>query len=759
MCKAQNPRMDMDDEQGVLMRLIRSSFGGVKTFGLLTSAGLLTSVSVLMGGVTMDNQIADRAQADSPLSSTSPIKADLDGDNIFDDLQARLGAADQSEQIPVIVTLKESFTTPTLERLVRAVGQLQLIRSFSIINGFATRATAQQIKLLSQIPVVEHVEEDSVVRASNASAQSSFGVTKARSDLVGLDGNADGDALTYSKDDLVAAVIDTGIDPGHLDLDDGKIIAFKDYVGGETRAYDDNGHGSHVAATIAGDGEGSPDAANKGVAPGAALVGLKVLNSAGNGSMSNVTAAIDWVVANKATYGIEAINLSLGTSGCSSGTDATSQAVNNAHAAGMVVSVAAGNAGPGTCTIGSPGAAQNAITVGAMTDLGVGGFSLAGFSSRGPTADGRIKPDVVGPGVSIISADAGTTNGYLLYSGTSMAAPFVAGTALLMLDTSPGLSPQQIKDVITSTAVDWGRGGKNATAGSTGPDIDYGAGRLDSYAALASVQTMLTSPPTIPAHRRFEGNLSGAGAKYDVALNVASPSFPLAATLIEPSITGSSASSPDFDLILFAPNGSQVASTNTSKRQESISINSPTTGTYLLRVNSYNGSGPWFVDISGDLAESPLSPPPVVVQPSATKVLTGSLQGGNAASLASDDDVYLSVRSNTSTTRTTSWQASMVGIPRNTTNLDITYKGKNSRNCTQKIHAWRWSDSTWVQLDSRTVGTTEVLISDLTPTGNLANFISGTGATGEVRIRVRCTTRSGTFVAGGELFQLAYTQP
>ncbi len=737
-----------------VMRRTQNSFGGVKAFGLLTS------VSVLIGGVTMDNQITDRAQADSSLSSTSPIKADLDGDNIFDDLQARLGATNQSEQIPVIVMLKESFTTPTLERLIRVVGQLQLIRSFSIINGFATTATAQQIKLLSQIPVVEHVEEDSVVRASNASAQSSFGVTKARSDLAGLDGDADGDALTYSKGDLVAAVIDTGIDPGHLDLDDGKIIAFKDYVGGKTLAYDDNGHGSHVAATIAGDGEGSPDAANKGVAPGAGLVGIKVLDSAGSGSMSNVTAAIDWVVANKDTYGIEAINLSLGTSGCSNGTDATSQAVNNAHAAGIVVLVAAGNAGPGTCTIGSPGAAQNAITVGAMADLDVGGFSLAGFSSRGPTADGRIKPDIIGPGVSITSADAGTTNGYLLYSGTSMATPFVAGTALLMLDTSPGLSPQQIKDAITTTAVDWGRGGKNTTAGSTGPDIDYGAGRLDSYAALASIQSMLTvtSPPTVPAHQRFEGSLSGTGAKYDVALNVASPSFPLAATLIEPSVTGASASSPDFDLILFAPNGSQVAIAETSKRQENISIK-PTTGTYLLRVISYNGSGPWFVDVSGDLTASPPPPPPVVVQPSATKVLTGTLQGGNTASLASDDNVYFAVNSNTNLTRTTAWQASMVGVPRNATNLDITYKGKNSRNCTQKIHAWRWSDSTWVQLDSRTVGTTEVLISDLTPTGNLANFISGTGATGEVLTRVRCTTASGTFVAGGDLLQLAYTKP
>ena len=105
----------------------------------------------------------------------------------------------------------------------------------------------------------------------------------------------------------------------------------------------------------------------------------------------------------------------------------TSQAIQRAVNAGIVVAVAAGNAGPGTCTVGTPGAAPAALTVGAMTDLGPGGFYLASFSSRGPTADGRIKPDVVAPGVSVTSAAANTTSGYSIYSGTSMATPFVAG--------------------------------------------------------------------------------------------------------------------------------------------------------------------------------------------------------------------------------------------------------------------------------------------------------------------------------------------
>src|SRR3990172_4928472 len=117
-----------------------------------------------------------------------------------------------------------------------------------------------------------------------------------------------------------------------------------------------------------------------------------------------VISGVNWVVQNKALYGIEVMNLSLGSAGCSNGSDSLSLAINSAVSNGIVAAVAAGNSGPKTCTIGSPGAAQNAITVGAMADVGELGFSIASFSSRGPTADNRIKPDVVAPGVSITAA-------------------------------------------------------------------------------------------------------------------------------------------------------------------------------------------------------------------------------------------------------------------------------------------------------------------------------------------------------------------
>lgn len=107
---------------------------------------------------------------------------------------------------------------------------------------------------------------------------------------------------------MVVAVIDTGIDPAHVDLDGGKVIAWNDWVNGRTTPYDDHGHGTHVAGIIAGTGEGNP--AYMGVAPGAALVGLKVLNSSGSGALSNVAAAVDWAVTNKDTYNIRVISMS-----------------------------------------------------------------------------------------------------------------------------------------------------------------------------------------------------------------------------------------------------------------------------------------------------------------------------------------------------------------------------------------------------------------------------------------------------------------
>jgi serine protease AprX len=553
-------------------------------------AALLLAASPVFGGAQ---------ERPAPAVDSQEFDGDLDGDGIFEELESRLGTLTESERVNVLVKLALPATDARVDALERAVGAFPVSRRFTLVQAFAASLTRGQINALARFPGVAHVEANSDVHISNDTAQASFGVTSARSEMSVLDGG-DGVAA-YSKDDLVAAVIDTGIDSAHLDLDEGKMLHFVDCVDAtcaDAAAFDDHGHGTHVAATIAGDGDARADRLYKGVAPEGALVGIKVLAGNGSGTDAGVIAGVQWAVANKDVYGIEALNLSLGGSGCSDGTDLVSAAVNEASDAGLVVAVAAGNEGPGTCTVSSPAAAAKAITVGAMRDFGSNGFNLVYFSSRGPTLDGRTKPDVVAPGFNITSADAGTASGYIAMSGTSMATPFVAGVAALMVDA--GLSPTAVKAKIMETAVDWG---------PAGLDREYGAGRLDAYAALQAAGASLTGVPGMPSHRHYAGSLAATGATADYFLNVTDTESPIAATLIMPGMTGGSASTPDFDLRLYSPTGSQLAYVWSTRRQEELGYKPTVTGTYRLRVESYRGGGAYWLDLS--YASGPDTTPPV----------------------------------------------------------------------------------------------------------------------------------------------------
>lgn len=251
----------------------------------------------------------------------------------------------------MIVRLRGDLTHARADGLERAVGGFATDAWLPIVDGFAATMTKAQIEAVSRVSNVASVESNRVAHAFNDSAQAAFGVTQARTDASGLDGDMDANPLSYVPADVVVGVIDTGIDASHPQLNGGKVIGFVDCqtpVSGictPKAPFDDEGHGTHVAGTIAGDGEG--DARYKGVAPGAGLVGIKVLDATGSGAFSEIIAGIQWAVANKAAFGIEAINLSLGADGCYDGTDAASAAVNAAVAGGLVVLVAAGNDGRG----------------------------------------------------------------------------------------------------------------------------------------------------------------------------------------------------------------------------------------------------------------------------------------------------------------------------------------------------------------------------------------------------------------------------
>ena len=164
-------------------------------------------------------------------------------------------------------------------------------------------------------------------------------------------------------------------------------------------------------------------------------------------------------------------------------------------------------------------------------------------------------------------------------------------------------------------------------------------------------------------------------------------------------------------------------------------------------------------EIQTDMATPVTGATLVTRSPNATAIDTGSLRGGTAASLSADDNSYYQINSTTAGTRTTSWYAVFTGVPRMLSNLQVTYKGKNSQSCTQTIAIWHWPDNSWVPLDSRAVGTTEIAIANLTPAGTLSEYVSGTTGNGDLRVQVRCTRNAGNFFASGDLVEIVYETP
>jgi subtilisin family serine protease len=247
------------------------------------------------------------------------------------------------------------------------------------------------------------------------------------------------------------AVLDTGIDTTHPDLADA-VAGSKDFSGSYTGATDLFGHGTHVASVITGSGAAS-GGRYAGVAPDARLLNGKVLNDYGFGYESAVIAGMEWAV----TQGADVVNMSLGSSEPSDGNSVLDQAVNRLSAGSdTLFVVAAGNNGPYAGSISSPGAADSALTVGAVSKQD----ELAEFSSRGPRlADDAIKPDITAPGVDIVAAlAAGSQIGtpidgrYVRLSGTSMATPHVAGAAAILAGMRPQLGGEAIKAILMGTA-------------------------------------------------------------------------------------------------------------------------------------------------------------------------------------------------------------------------------------------------------------------------------------------------------------------
>lgn len=242
----------------------------------------------------------------------------------------------------------------------------------------------------------------------------------------------------YTGKNIRISVLDTGIYP-HRDLR-GNLIGFLDFVNGKKPNYDDNGHGTHVAGIICGNG------VIKGMAPQAGLIALKVLDREGGGETDKVLRALEWVERNCKKFRIRILNFSVGF--LPGAGDRQQMMImdmlEHLWDMGVTVVTAAGNNGPGQGTVTVPGISRKVITVGASDDANPGRHMPRGYSSRGPTECCIVKPEILAPGTGILSLD-NKGNHYVKKSGTSMATPVVCGALALALQKNPNLRPEELK--------------------------------------------------------------------------------------------------------------------------------------------------------------------------------------------------------------------------------------------------------------------------------------------------------------------------
>lgn len=349
------------------------------------------------------------------------------------------------------------------ERELPAQAQVRFV--IPVSRAVAVVGDAERLR---RLPFVRYVEPDPVDAVHIAADTLGYGVNNIDAEVVW--GGQQGATSVISGQGGAGArvaVLDTGIDCGHEDLAGGCVYGAN--FTGALQPFDDHGHGTHVAGIIGGRANG---VGMLGVAPESTVYAVKVLAANGSGSWSAVAAGINWAVTNN----MDVVNMSLSGSSYS---QAIADAVTAAQTAGVLVVAAAGNSG--CCnTVGYPAKLAYSLAVGAVDSTD----AIASFSSTGPEVD------VSAPGVGVRAAvPTGTCSlcdpsGYMSLSGTSMAAPHVAGVGALLM--SRGRTAAEARSLIVGTARD---------LGAPGLDPSYGYGRVD---ALAAVNGDPVDPPPPP---------------------------------------------------------------------------------------------------------------------------------------------------------------------------------------------------------------------------------------------------------------------
>jgi serine protease AprX len=376
--------------------------------------------------------------------------------------------------VPVIVQLADPAAD--VEGLMaRHGGKVQA--KFGFVGAFRTEVPAAVLTRLAADPAVRFISLDAPLRYN------ALDTTQLRTiydQLIGAPQAWNTQGLTGKG--VSVAVLDTGVNP-HEDIKDHLTI-----IKSNSRALrfdDDNGHGTHVAGIIAGR---AASGQYIGVAPEAQIIGIKIADDTGKSSEGDLLRGLQWIYDNRTKYNIRVVNVSVSGSVPISYVDSAIDAgVEQLWRAGVVVVVAAGNRGPEPDAVQYPPANDPfAITVGALDDAGTltkADDSLAFFSSVGVTQDGFAKPEIIAPGRKVVSLlskpdatlalrfpDRVTDTKYIRLSGTSMAAPVVAGTAALLLQRYPNLTPDQVKWALITSAQPY-----SSQPAGTAPALDVNA--------------------------------------------------------------------------------------------------------------------------------------------------------------------------------------------------------------------------------------------------------------------------------------------